>query len=55
MYSEEFISDIVQFCEKKDIYLIMDDIYHRLIYDGKKTINRYDYAKKLSENSKLFN
>jgi len=53
MYSEEFISDVVQFCEKKDLYLIMDDIYHRLIFDGKKRLNAYDYAKKLDGNSKL--
>ncbi len=53
MYSEEFIADIVEFCEKKDLYLIMDDIYHRLIFDGRKPINCYKYAKKLDENSKL--
>jgi aspartate aminotransferase len=53
MYSEEFIADVVEFCEKKDLYLIMDDIYHRLIFDGKKPINCYKYAKKLDENSKL--
>jgi aspartate aminotransferase len=53
MYSEEFISQIVEFCEKRGIYLIMDDIYHRLIFDGKKPINCYKYAKDLSENSKL--
>ncbi len=53
MYSEEFISDVVQFCEKKDIYLIMDDIYHRLIFDGKKRLNAYEYSKNLDENSKL--
>ena len=53
MYSEEFISDIVQFCEKKNLYLIMDDIYHRLIFDGKKPFSCYDYAKDFSENSKL--
>jgi aspartate aminotransferase len=53
MYSEEFISDIVQFCEKKDLYLIMDDIYHRLIFDDKKLINCYDYAKDFSERSKI--
>ena len=53
MYSEEFIADIVQFCEKRDLYLIMDDIYHRLIFDNNKRINCYDYAKNLSENSKL--
>ncbi len=53
MYSEEFIADVVEFCEKRDLYLIMDDIYHRLIFDGRKPINCYKYAKKLDENSKL--
>ncbi len=53
MYSKEFISDIVQYCEKKDLYLIMDDIYHRLIFDGKKPINCCEFAKKQGENSKL--
>lgn len=53
MYSEEFIADVVEFCEKKDLYLIMDDIYHRLIFDGRKLINPYKYAKKLDESSKL--
>ncbi len=53
MYSEEFIADVVEFCEKKDIWLIMDDIYHRLIFDGRKPINCYNYAKKKDENSKL--
>jgi len=53
MYSEEFIADIVDFCEKRDLYLIMDDIYHRLIYDSLKPINCYKYAHDLSENSKL--
>ncbi|HKI79846.1 MAG TPA: pyridoxal phosphate-dependent aminotransferase [Ignavibacteriaceae bacterium] len=53
MYPEDFIADIVEFCEKKDLYLIMDDIYHRLIFDGKKPINCYKYAKKLDERSKL--
>ena len=53
MYSKEFIADIVEFCEKRDLYLIMDDIYHRLIFDGRTPINCYDFAKDLSENSKL--
>jgi aspartate aminotransferase len=53
MYSEEFIAEIVEYCAKKDIYLIMDDIYHRLIFDGKKQINPYKFEKKLVEESKL--
>ncbi len=53
MYSEQFIREIVELCEKRGLYLIMDDIYHRLIFDGRKPINCYDYARDLSENSKL--
>ncbi len=53
VYSADFIRDIVEFCEKRNLYLIMDDIYHRLIYDGKQPVNCYEYAKDRSENSKL--
>lgn len=52
-YDAEFIRDIVRFCEKRDIWLIMDDIYHRLIFDGRQPVNCYKYAKDLSETSKL--
>ena len=53
MYSEKFIAEIVEFCEKRGLYLIMDDIYHRLLFDGKKHLNCYKYAKDFSDNSKL--
>jgi len=53
MYSEKFIAEVVEFCEKRDLYLIMDDIYHRLIFDGRKPINCWDYVKDKTENSKL--
>jgi aspartate aminotransferase len=53
MYSEQFIAEIVEFCEKRGLYLIMDDIYHRLLFDGKRHLNCYKYAKDFSDNSKL--
>jgi len=53
IYSDEFIADVVRFCEKEGLYLIMDDIYHRLCFDRKKPANCYKYAKDLDENSKL--
>lgn len=33
IFSEQFIADIVDFCERRRIYLIMDDIYHKLVFD----------------------
>jgi aspartate aminotransferase len=53
VYSPDFISEIVEFCEKKDLYLIMDDIYHKLVFEGKRVPNPYDYANDFSVNSKL--
>ncbi|NOY87933.1 MAG: pyridoxal phosphate-dependent aminotransferase [FCB group bacterium] len=53
VYSEDFIAEIVEFCEKKDIYLIMDDIYQKLVFDGKVAVPCYKYAKDNSDSSKL--
>ena len=53
MYSEDFIKEIVEFCEKKGIYLIMDDIYHKLIFDGLTYPNCYKYARDDSDSSRL--
>ncbi len=53
IFSRDFIAEIVNYCERKGIYLIMDDIYHKLIFDGKSLISCYDFAKDQSNNSKL--
>ncbi len=53
VYPAEFVADVVGFCEKRGLYLIMDDIYHRLLFDGRRPINCYDSAKDRSDNSKL--
>jgi aspartate aminotransferase len=53
MYSEQFIAEIVELCEKRDLYLIMDDIYHRLIFDGLRPINCWKFAQDKTESSKL--
>src|SRR5574340_1208003 len=53
VYSEEFIRGIVELCEKRGLYLIMDDTYNRLIFDGRTPTNVYSYARNLTEQSKL--
>jgi aspartate aminotransferase len=53
MYSADFIGDIVRLSEERGLYLIMDDIYHRLIFDGRRQISAYEYAEDLSDESKL--
>jgi len=53
VYSEEFIADVVEFCEKRGLYLIMDDIYQQLVFSNSQWVNPYEYAKDQSENSKM--
>ena len=53
MYPESLIAALVEFCEKKGIYLIMDDIYHKLVFDGKTLIPAYRYTQKDIESTKV--
>jgi aspartate aminotransferase len=53
MYSKDFVHEMVEFCEKKGLYLIMDDIYNRLVFDGKTAPICYDFVKQPIEESKL--
>jgi aspartate aminotransferase len=53
VYPVELISRLTNLCEGRDIYLICDDIYHKLVFDGKKVEPAYEYTKKDIENSKV--
>jgi len=53
MYSEDFIAGVVELCEKKKLWLLMDDTYNRLIFDGRTPTNCYRYATDLGESSQL--
>lgn len=53
VYPKEFIGEIVQYCEKKGVYLIMDDIYHKLVFDGKVAVPGYRFTNKDIENTKV--
>ena len=45
VYSEEFVAGVVELCEKRSLYLIMDDTYNRLIFDGRAPTNCYRFSK----------
>ena len=54
VYSDEFVAGVVELCEKRDLYLIMDDTYNRLIFENRKPTNVYDFSHALSlDSSKL--
>ena len=53
MYPADFVAEMVEFCEKKNLWLVMDDLYNRLVFDGQKAPNPYDHVKLPIEQSKL--
>lgn len=53
VFSDEFIAQIVEYCETKGIYLIMDDIYHKLVFDGIRPAPGYRFTKKDLESTKI--
>ena len=46
VYSEEFIRELVEICEHRGVYLLMDDIYNRLVFDGLKAPSAFNYSKR---------
>ena len=53
IYPPELIEKLVGFCESKGIFLICDDIYHKLTFDHKEAIPAYRYTKKDIEDSNV--
>jgi aspartate aminotransferase len=45
VYSEEFVAGVVELCEQRNLYLVMDDTYNRLIFDGRAPTNCYQFSK----------
>ena len=51
VFPAELVAQIVEFCEKKKIYLITDDIYQKLVFDGKKAVPAYQFTEKSVDDS----
>ncbi len=51
IYPPELIEKLVGFCESKGIFVICDDIYHKLTFDRKEAVPAYRYTKKDIEDS----
>lgn len=53
IYPPELIAQLVELAESRDLYLIMDDIYHKLVFDGACAPSAYQYTSKAVDNSHI--
>ncbi len=52
VYTGDFIAGVVELCERRGIYLILDDIYHKLVFDGVKPASPYQFTDATIETTK---
>jgi len=55
IFDADFIRAAVQLAEQKNIFLLMDDIYHQLVFDGKTCPNPCAYSTPGSQNLVIVN
>jgi aspartate aminotransferase len=53
LYPPEFISALVRECESRSVYLIMDDIYRELVFDGRQAPSAFAYTEAEIESTHL--
>jgi aspartate aminotransferase len=53
VYPEELIAALVELCEARGLYLIMDDIYHKLVFDHTRVTPAYSYSRQDMDNSNI--
>ncbi len=53
IYPPELIEKIVELCERKGIFMICDDIYHKLVFGRNVAVPAYSFTKKEIDNSHI--
>lgn len=53
IYPAHFVAELVELCEQRGIYYISDDIYHKLVFDGKSVPNPYSFTNKDMDSSNI--
>ncbi len=53
VYGRDLVAAIVAFCEDRGIHAIMDDIYHKLVFDGVTAPSCYDFTRRDTDASHL--
>ncbi|HAV76924.1 MAG TPA: pyridoxal phosphate-dependent aminotransferase [Anaerolineae bacterium] len=53
IYPPELIEKLVALCENKSIYMVCDDIYHKLTFDNHRAVPAFHFTKNDIENSHI--
>ena len=53
VYDGEWLRGVVQYCEERNIHVMMDDIYHRLVFDGRPAVHGYQCTDRAVDDAKV--
>ncbi len=53
VYPDELVRGLVELCEQRGVYLVMDDIYHRLVFDGVRPAPAYAFTDRSVDESRV--
>jgi aspartate aminotransferase len=53
VFDGDWLRGIIQYCEERDIFVMMDDIYHRLVFDGNRAVHCYECTERAVDDSKV--
>jgi aspartate aminotransferase len=53
IFPEGFVAELVEICEGKGLYLVADDIYHMLVFDGQRAAPAYNFTQRDIESSRI--
>lgn len=46
VYQRDFVAEVVGLAEERGLWLLVDDIYQRLLFDGQKPLSVYEFSKR---------
>ena len=55
MYSRKELEEIAKVCVEQDIYVICDEIYYHLVYDGEEFVSLASISPEIKERTLLVN
>jgi aspartate aminotransferase len=53
VFERELLQALIARCEERDIYIVMDDIYHQLVFDGFEPPSAFELSSNNGDDSKL--
>ena len=53
VFDGDWLRAVIRYCEERDIFVLLDDIYHRLVFDGRRAVHGFDCTARAVDEAKV--